>query len=1110
MANYNNLKTAISEVIKTNGNEEITGALLQQSLLAMINALGAGYQFVGIAQPDTLPGAVDYRCFYIAAKAGTYTYFNDIEVEDGELVLLVWDTDWTKQSIVLGVADGAVTTSKIQDVAVTEAKLASQSVSSAKIKDRTIGASKLGVNSVTTEKIQTGAVTKDKLAARSVNTPLLVDDCVVTSKIADGAVTEKKIADGSITGDKFSVGLTLYMNQQFNYLKQVQVKYGEDPSVAIKSFAQRDNKTALYIKLTNGLLVPANTNGETVSGLYSYGNTIRKVLFDGTNWSDVEIQNNIIDTAHIEDGAVSKEKLSKELQDNLAHKAVVYDYNLNKLADVPQLVQAYKADANKSVFLVYKSGMYYPAALIIQQDNEAIIFFQPEGTNLRKVILRATGVEEVVIYGDNVRYGEQSLTDEQKKKARSNIYAATKAYIIELDQSSSEVEAIIEAFQNDENKSQLYVKTSTSIFPANYDRVRGVVTTIATSVPLIVGHEEPPRIDIIRYSYSINSHKWSTDNFPKIYRNAVSYESQAPSEAEQEQARKNIGALSSEDGAVTSTKLTTGARRPIILTDDTTEVDEETYLKLIDDGVDVVFKDGFEDSIYELVERDLVGDETFTLTFISFFMGDTSTYFSVRNVDIEWEGAPHKVTITTRYKGQLDKFLEDTLGFLPKNKLTPVLKEIDLTGTDAERKAKLAQFETDWKALTGVDSLAGARFVGYIEYSDKAFRCLLTYGNSYRPGYGGIGYTVELDNNQNEIQIPYKVTIDTEDDSFVLYVEKLVDYSHLEAITIYTDNTAEHMQANIANIAAYEANLQALGVDTDNGIMIPIKFTYESDGISFPYGGFITTYGGYEGFVTSTLAGNNKPRHIFISQAGGEEGKVTLEEVAYISQLDSYTPKSLNAKSFEAIAIKSGNTSEDKVANKAAIKAYVDNLELLSVDVTKGYMIPIKLDNGYHGFIMGADVAGEHTGVIKRGIYNYGGGWIRIDTEGTYQFLEFLTSGSYGGLTTTSQAIVPAINEVNTLAKGYSTIFTPIELTTETAQNKTAIDARVAAFTAQGISLTNGCSIPVVYKGVYAGNISLINGDWYGLLVKNTNSPADNINVKLSADGTIVTSNSAQ
>lgn len=48
------------------------------------------------------------------------------------------------------------------------------------------------------------------------------------------------------------------------------------------------------------------------------------------------------------------------------------------------------------------------------------------------------------------------------------------------------------------------------------------------------------------------------------------------------------------------------------------------------------------------------------------------------------------------------------------------------------------------------------------------------------------------------------------------------------------------------------------------------------------------------------------------------------------------------------------------------------------------------------------------------------------------------------------------------------------------------------------------------YKDVYAGTLYKINSDWYGLLVKNTNNPADNINIKLSADGTIIEGNSAQ
>lgn len=76
MANYASLKAAIQQVVKTNGNNEITGALLQQSLLAMISSLGAGYQFMGVAEPTTNPGTPDQNVFYIAYKGGIYPNFN--------------------------------------------------------------------------------------------------------------------------------------------------------------------------------------------------------------------------------------------------------------------------------------------------------------------------------------------------------------------------------------------------------------------------------------------------------------------------------------------------------------------------------------------------------------------------------------------------------------------------------------------------------------------------------------------------------------------------------------------------------------------------------------------------------------------------------------------------------------------------------------------------------------------------------------------------------------------------------------------------------------------------------------------------------------------------
>ena len=96
MANYDSLKTAIQDVIKTNGNYEITGEVLQASLLAMINSLGKYYQFAGIATPSTNPGTPDAKVFYIAAEPGTYTNFGGLEVTEDEVVVLIWDSSWRK------------------------------------------------------------------------------------------------------------------------------------------------------------------------------------------------------------------------------------------------------------------------------------------------------------------------------------------------------------------------------------------------------------------------------------------------------------------------------------------------------------------------------------------------------------------------------------------------------------------------------------------------------------------------------------------------------------------------------------------------------------------------------------------------------------------------------------------------------------------------------------------------------------------------------------------------------------------------------------------------------------------------------------------------------
>ena len=101
MANYNSLKSAIQEVIRTNGNNEITGAILQQTLLSIISSLGVGYQFIDVATPQTNPGTPDYNVVYIAFKTGTYSNFGGTVLRPGEIGIYAYNGGWTYKTAFL-------------------------------------------------------------------------------------------------------------------------------------------------------------------------------------------------------------------------------------------------------------------------------------------------------------------------------------------------------------------------------------------------------------------------------------------------------------------------------------------------------------------------------------------------------------------------------------------------------------------------------------------------------------------------------------------------------------------------------------------------------------------------------------------------------------------------------------------------------------------------------------------------------------------------------------------------------------------------------------------------------------------------------------------------
>ena len=88
MGNYEELKAAVSSVIKTNGNQEITGQVLQNTLTTLISQVGANATFAGIATPYTAPGTPDQNVFYIAEKSGTYVNFDNIVIPEGKVAIL--------------------------------------------------------------------------------------------------------------------------------------------------------------------------------------------------------------------------------------------------------------------------------------------------------------------------------------------------------------------------------------------------------------------------------------------------------------------------------------------------------------------------------------------------------------------------------------------------------------------------------------------------------------------------------------------------------------------------------------------------------------------------------------------------------------------------------------------------------------------------------------------------------------------------------------------------------------------------------------------------------------------------------------------------------------
>lgn len=99
MGGYKQLKQAVADVIKTNGNQEITGAIMQDTLLSIISTVGSNATFAGIATPTTNPGTPDQNVFYIASEPGIYANFGNVKLIDRVLIFSNNNGTWYKSEV---------------------------------------------------------------------------------------------------------------------------------------------------------------------------------------------------------------------------------------------------------------------------------------------------------------------------------------------------------------------------------------------------------------------------------------------------------------------------------------------------------------------------------------------------------------------------------------------------------------------------------------------------------------------------------------------------------------------------------------------------------------------------------------------------------------------------------------------------------------------------------------------------------------------------------------------------------------------------------------------------------------------------------------------------
>lgn len=269
MANYSSLIAAINAAIKQNGNQEITGPVLNSVLNAMVSSLGNGWQFGGVVTPSSAPGSPDQKMFYLAWTPGAYTGFGGMVLGPNELgVFTKTGSTVTLDTVNLG---GGSSPSGSGTYVVTDLELLDDSATSMQI-DKAIGGFDNLVAAIQSGAVVLSADTTDYQHAYKIAVAELGDTgeglasitILDTSKLSLERYTISKSSSGELSLELFTIS-----GGSINSVYTVRMKGLENTSNSNEIIAAIGSWPNLFSALSdNKIIMEVPTESEPYGSLY--------------------------------------------------------------------------------------------------------------------------------------------------------------------------------------------------------------------------------------------------------------------------------------------------------------------------------------------------------------------------------------------------------------------------------------------------------------------------------------------------------------------------------------------------------------------------------------------------------------------------------------------------------------------------------------------------------------------------------------------------------------------------------------------------------------------------------------------------------------------------